>query len=125
MLQCGLKSAFYRAVSNLQQRISAVSRGWSTVDLFASLSYQTRDKRNVIYTACVSKTKGSATFTMSHAIRLTFPQEQQEEEIKRGREEQRNANQMRREQMRKEAEQAHEQTSSQALHKPESKEGPK
>ena len=53
------------------------------------------------------------------------PQEQQEEEIKRGREEQRNANQIRREQMRKEAEQAHEQKSPQALRRPESKERPK
>jgi hypothetical protein len=95
------------------------------VDLSTSLNYQTRDKRNVIYKASVSKTKGSATLTMSYATRLICPQEQQEEEIKRGREEQRNANQMRREQMRKEAEQAHEQKSSQALRKPESKERPK
>jgi hypothetical protein len=78
----------------------------STVDQFTSLNYQTRGKRNATYKACVSKTKGSATLTMSYATRLTSPQEQQEEEIKRGREEQRNANQMRREQMRKEAEQS-------------------
>ena len=41
---------------------------------------------------------------------LIFPQELLEEEIKRTRGEQRNANQMRRERMRKEAEHAHEQT---------------
>jgi hypothetical protein len=97
----------------------------STADLFTSLNYQTRDKRNVMYKACVSKTKGSATLATSYATRLISPQEQQEEEIKKGREEQRNANQIRREQMRKEAEQAHEQKSSQALRKPESKERPK
>jgi hypothetical protein len=57
------------------------------VDLFTSLNYQARDKRNVIYMACVSKTKGSATLTMSYATRLTSLQEQQEEEIKRGCEE--------------------------------------
>jgi hypothetical protein len=100
----------------------ARNRARSTVDLFTSLNYQTRDKRNGI---CKATTKGSATLTVSYATRLTSPQEQQEEEIKRGREEQRNANQMRREQMRKEAEQAHEQKSSQALRKCESKERPK
>jgi hypothetical protein len=91
-------------------------------NLSTNFNYQTRDKRNVILQA---KTKRSATLTMSYATRLISPQEQQEKEIKRGREEQRNANQMRREQMRKEAEQAHEQKSPQALRKPESKERPK
>ncbi len=52
---------------------------------------------------------------------LISPQEQREEETKRGREEQRNANEMRRERMRKEAEHAHQQASSQALRRPESK----
>jgi hypothetical protein len=61
---------------------------------------------------------------MSYVTRLIFPQEQQEEDIKRGHEEQRKANQMRREQMRKEAEHAYEQKSSQALREPESKKGP-
>ncbi|OCL09697.1 hypothetical protein AOQ84DRAFT_387994 [Glonium stellatum] len=46
--------------------------------------------------------------------------EQQQEEIRRGREEQRRANQVRREQMRKEAEQVHDQKSSQTLRDPES-----
>ena len=61
---------------------------------------------------------------MSYAASLICPQEQQKEEIKSGREEQRNANQMRRERMRREAEHAHEQKSSQALREPESKKGP-
>ena len=97
----------------------------SMVDQSTNLNYQTCDKRNVTHKGYVSKTKGSATLTMPHATTLTSPQEQQEAEIKRGREEQRIANQMRREQMRREAEHAHEQTSAQALLKPERKEGRK
>ena len=131
---CSASQSLSRDLHKPQQLIWAVSSSStiyarncarSTVYLFTGLNYQTRDKRNVICMARVSKTKGSATLTMSYATRLTSSQEQQEEEIKRGREEQRNANQMRREQMRKEAEQAHELKSSQALRKPESKERPK
>ena len=96
--------------------------GARSIKLQASTIYQTRNERNVLDTASGFQTIGLATLTVMYATRLIFPQEQQEEEIKRGREEQRNANQMRREQMRKEAEHAHEQTSSQALRKPESKE---
>ena len=97
----------------------------STVDLFTSLNYQTRRKRNATCKTCFSKSKTSAMLTMSYTTKLISPQEQQKEEIKRGREEQRHANQMRREQMRNEAEDAHEQKSSQALRKPGSREGPK
>lgn len=86
-------------------------RARSTINLLISVNYQSRDKRNVIYKAFVSKTKesvtlcakGSATLTMPYAIKLILLQELEKNEITRGREKQRNANKERREQLRTES----------------------